>query len=140
LTSALCSGHVSSLIAGCARRLSSGDGFHSFSRCARCHLSGYPPRRFCMLTLLHVRLLTLLVMSSKVRSLNNFQLRFSAGKWALVLPRGASGTVIARGSNCCDSSIVIPLLYVVPLPTTNPLRLLLVPYRLVRIDSEVDFL
>jgi hypothetical protein len=78
-------------------------------------------------------------MSSKVRSLHNFQLQFSAGKWALVLPRGASGTVIARDSNCCDSSIVIPLLYVVALPTTNPLRLLLVLYRLVRIDSEVDF-
>jgi hypothetical protein len=37
-----------------------------------------------------------------------------------------------------DSGTVIPLLYVVAPPTTNPLRLLQVPYRLDRLDSEVD--
>ena len=37
-----------------------------------------------------------------------------------------------------DSGTVIPLLYVVAPPTTNPLRLLRVPYGLARIDSEVD--
>ena len=55
-----------------------------------------------------------------------------------VLPPSTSGTVIACSRVGFDSGTVIPLLYVVALPTTNPLRLLRVPYRLVRIDSEVD--
>jgi hypothetical protein len=58
---------------------------------------------------------------------------------ALVLPRDTWSMVIARGSNCCDPGIFIPLLYIVALPMTNPLRLLLVQYRLVRIDYEFDF-
>ena len=38
----------------------------------------------------------------------------------------------------CDSSSVIPLLYVVAPLKANPFRLLRVPYRLVRLYSEVD--
>ena len=38
-----------------------------------------------------------------------------------------------------DYGTVVLLLNVVALPTTNPLQLLRVPYRLVRIDSKVDF-
>jgi hypothetical protein len=67
------------------------------------------------LTLLYVRLLT------------NLHMRFSAVKCAprCFLPR-TSGTVI-------------PVLYVVAQPTTNPSWFLCVPHLLVRIDSEVDF-
>jgi len=38
-----------------------------------------------------------------------------------------------------DSGTVFPLLYVVAPLTANPFRLLQVPYRLVRLYSEVDF-
>jgi len=56
-----------------------------------------------------------------------------------VLSPSTSGMLIACGRIGCDSGMVIPVLYVVALPTTYPLRLLRVPPRLVTLDFEVDF-
>jgi len=92
------------------------------------------------LTLLHVHWLTLLEISSKVHSSTDLQLQFSAGKCAprCFLPALLVRWFLAVGVGF-DSGTVIPLLYVIASPTTDPLQLLRVPYRLVRVASEVDF-
>jgi hypothetical protein len=82
----------------------------------------------------------LLVISFEVRSSTNLQLRFSPGKCAprCILPALPMRWLLAVRV-VFDSVTVIPLLYVEAPPTTNPLRLLRVPYRLFRLDSKVDF-
>jgi len=75
------------------------------------------------LTLIHVRLLTLLVISSKVHSLTIIKLRFFAGRCAprCFLPALPVRWLLAVGVGF-DSSMVIPLLYIVAPLTTNQLQ------------------
>jgi len=86
-------------IAGCAHHLSSGYAFHSFSMCASCHLAGYPHRQSLSSHVLSSGwvfskcLLTLLVISSKVHSLTNLQMRFFASKFT---PRCFLGALSLR--------------------------------------------
>jgi len=85
-------------------------------------------------------LLTLLVISSKVHSSAYLHLRYSTSKcdpgcFLPALPVRWLLVVVL----VLHSSIVIPLLYIAPALTTNPLQLLLVPYLLVKPDAEVTF-
>jgi len=112
--------------------------------CARCTydlqllgaLTGFPPG---MLSAPSPGVLVVACLGIQISS-TNLQLRFSAGKCAprCFLPALPMQWLLEVRVDF-DSGTVIPLLYVVALQTTNPLRLLQVPYRLIRLGSEVDF-